>query len=110
MLTRKQAGIAAFLFAALFVISLTLNLHGAVAVAAAILFFVFLSASIGDRHKTMILIFRIVGWVFIAIGSMNLLFPTSNRVFAGTLIACGLFLAIRRLSSCMIKRDEENKV
>lgn len=92
-------------FALLFVVSLTRNLYGAVAVVTAILFFAVLSALTDSRRITVILILRLLGWLFVVAGVLNLPFPTNNKVFAGTLVACGTLLAISRLSGWVVGPD-----
>ena len=61
MITRHIALFIALGFMAAFVISLSLDLHGAVAVVCAVGFFMFLSATIDSRWKILRLIKQIAG-------------------------------------------------
>ncbi len=107
MLTKLQARISAFTCLALFIVSLTLNLHGAIAVIAAFLFFVFLSASMVNRKTVFARVMRIVGWLFLAVGFINLLLPgPKNLAFVATVIACGAVLAFNQLSSWLIRSGD----
>jgi len=106
MLTKFQAIIAAFICLSLFIVSLTLDLHGAIAVIAIVLFFVFLSASIIDKQQLAFRIMRIVGWLFLAGAAVNLLLGAKNIVFAVALFVCGAVLAFDKLSSWLVRSPE----
>lgn len=106
MITRLQATLIALGFIGLFVVSLSLDLHGAVAVFAALGFAIFLSAIIGRNLPVLRILKMIFGALVAVIQVLNLLkFPDQNAVFVSTILVFGLLMAFDPIVLWII-RDE----
>jgi hypothetical protein len=110
MISRWISLLIAIGFLAMFAGSLTLNLHGAIAVICAIGFSVFLSAFINERMRMLQWLKRMLGVFLLFVVIANLNTPHSKtQVFIGTVFVCGIAFLADPLVLWIVKRDDRKR-
>lgn len=107
MITRRNCLIVSIVFLLILVISLLLNLHGALAVVSAICFAFFLSAFIDSCHKFRRNLKRIFGTILCLFAMVGILSEKTdqNIVFVVTLLFIGIIFVFDSITFWIIKSE-----
>jgi hypothetical protein len=98
VVTRRASGLIALASFIAFCASLTLDLHGAVAVASGVAFAFFLSAAVGPERRVARLVKRVIGAALMLALLGLLKNPDQSLVFVLTVTLCGALLAFDGLA------------
>ena len=95
MLSNTVSTIVALAFLAVFCVSLTFDLHGAIAIIAALGFFGCLSAAIGRKHPVLRGVKRVIGGFLMLFALLSYFGdPDQNLMFLMTVALAGVFLCL----------------